>query len=1001
MLSRFSQIRPFHRVPLKLFLTLPFLIEMFIILGVVGWISVRNGQRAVERVTSKLRQETTARINANVSDLLETSQKINQLTVKTIEQENLDISNLLILRDLYWRYLKTFQTVKGLGAGNEAGDIMAMFQRVENGRVNYFWEYANAATQGQYVSNQLNDAGQVINSTATERQIDARDRPWYVAAAAAGPIWTEVYTSISAVEGHTLAINVSHPINNAAGELEGVVSVIVDLGQISQFFENIEFSPSGQIYIVAADGYLIGSADGRNPFLVAGESVQRLPAIESQDPLIRASAQYLQMATDNFTQVDQPLQLDADLLGERHFLQVTPLQDTPQLNWFIVVAAPESDFLAEINAQRRLTLVFMVMAFFISAGLSYLTSRWVVRPLNRLNRAVRAITQGDLHQTVKAEHIDELHDLADSFNQMALQLQTLFGRLNTLNQELSQSESRLKQFLEAVPIGVTVHDAEGRLQYINRAGRSLLPGQRLQQSVNAYAQVPMAAADAAVTSFDALSIESTLAGVTVRTDDIDVLVDGRLVNLDIVATPIFDEQENITFVITAFQDITARKQAERQLIHNALHDSLTGLPNRELLNQRLEHALQHAQESEAYQFALLFLDLDRFKVVNDSLGHLMGDQVLVKIAALLTELVSPDDTVARLGGDEYVVLLAAIAAPAAATQVAERILQALEMPLTLGDRAVVITTSIGIIGDTTGYHSPVDLLRDADIAMYQAKANGKSRYEVFTPELRAAASQRLHLENDLRHAIALNELRLVYQPIVALDTGHLIGCEALMRWHHTHEGLISPAVFIPIAEESGLITTLSIWALNSACLQLADWQARFPQQDLPKISINLSAKDLHEGLLLALSAILQETGIPPAYLNLEITESVLIYRVPETVAVLEALKRLGVSLSIDDFGTGYSSLNYLYRLPVDYLKVDQSFIQGMNRRERNYRIVETIITLSDQLQIAAIAEGIETTDQLQELRSLGCELGQGYYFSRPVSADQITALLTAGRLTLP
>ena len=1006
MLSRFSQIRPFNRIPLKLFLTLPFLIEMFIIVGIVGWFSVRNGRLAVNRATTKLRQETTARIKTNVSDLLKTSQQINDLTVRTIRQENLDLSNILILRDLYWRHLNTFQTVKGMGVGNRDGDIMGMFQRVNDDQVSYFLEYSNAATQGNYVSHRLNDVGQIVESVTVERQIDARDRPWYTAAAQAnGSVWTEVYTSVSEVAGHSLAINVSHPISDAEGKLRGVVSVIVDLGQISQFLESIEFSPSGEIYILAADGYLIGSSDGRNPVKVNGEAAQRLPAIASQDPLIRASAEYLQTSIADFSQLDQPLQLDVDLLGERHFLQVTPLQDSSQLDWFIVVAAPESDFLAEINTQKRLTLAFCAAAFVISAGLSYLTSRWVVRPLNRLNRGVRAIAQGDLRQTVQAAHIDELHDLADSFNQMALQLQTLFSRLNTLNQELSRSESRLKQFLEAVPIGITVHDAQRRLQYINRAGRSLLPSQRLQASASIYQRQSTAAAasEAAPADyiFDALPIEPPLTGTTVRTDDVDVLIDGRLINLDVVATPIFDEQENIAFVITAFQDITARKRAERQLIHNALHDTLTGLPNRELLNQRLETALRLAQQPDSSQFALLFLDLDRFKVVNDSLGHLVGDQMLIKIARLLTDIIRPEDTVARFGGDEYVVLLEAIAAPQEAMQVADRILQRLETPLILGDRAVVITASIGIILDTADYQDPAELLRDADIAMYQAKANGKSRYEVFTPELRSTVTRRLNLENDLRHAIELGELQLVYQPIVTLDTGMMVGCEALMRWQHSHLGPISPLAFIPIAEESGLITTLSTWALRSVCYQLADWQARFPEACWPRISVNLSAKDLHEALPPTLSALLAETGVSPTYLTLEITESVLIYRVRETIAVLEALKRLGVSLSIDDFGTGYSSLNYLYRLPVDYLKVDQSFIQSMNRRGRNYRVVETIITLSDQLHIAAIAEGIETADQLRDLQTLGCEFGQGYYFARPLRADQLTAQLASGLRRLP
>ncbi|NEQ46132.1 MAG: EAL domain-containing protein [Leptolyngbya sp. SIOISBB] len=1002
MPGQLNQIRYFNRIPLRLFLTLPFLIEMFVIVGVVGWLSVRNGQQAVNRATSKLRQETTARINTEVSDLLSTSQKINQLTVQAIDQENLDISNVLVLEELYWRYLKAFYEVKGLGVGNRAGDIMGMFQRNEREGMQYFLEYETPETQDLYISNQLDAEGQIVQTTTTEQDLDARERPWYQAAIQAnGPVWTDVYPSVSKVEGHTLAINASRPVKDAQGDLQGVVSVIVDLGQISEFLESIEFSPSGQIYIFELNGNLIGSADGRNPVAVNGDSAKRLPAVESQEPIIQASAAYLQKVTDNFTQIDQPLQFDVDLLDEKYFLQVTPLRASNQLEWFIVVVAPESDFLAEINAQRRLTFVFCLVAFLVSGGLSYLTSLWVVHPLNRLNQAVRSVAQGDLFQTVQAEHITEVRDLSDSFNQMARTLQTLFGQLSSLNQELVQSESRLKQFLEALPIGVVVHDAKGQLQYLNQVGRSLLPRHPLQQPVQPTAETTESVVDLEAALFDALPIGQTLTGATVRTDDVEILVDGRLINLDIVATPILSDQAEVTYVITAFQDITARKRAERQLLHNALHDTLTGLPNRAMLNQRLDMALQSAQRTEAVSLALLFLDLDRFKIINDSLGHWVGDQLLIKIAEILDEIVRPNDIVARLGGDEYVVWLEAIAHPQEAIAVAERILDALQTPLVLDNHAVVITASIGMILDTSGYRHASELLRDADTAMYQAKAKGKARYEIFTPDMRSAATQRLHLENDLRHAIERDELYLVYQPIVSLETGLIVGCEGLMRWHHRNLGHILPSEFIPIAEDSGVIVALSTWVLRKACQQLAAWAMAVAPQSLPKLSINLSANDLTAVLPMTLSETLAETGASASSLNLEITESVLIYHVTETIAVLENLRELGVSLSIDDFGTGYSSLNYLHRLPVDSLKIDQSFIQAMNLRGQNYRIVETIIALSNQLQIEAIAEGIETVAQLNDLKALGCELGQGYYFSRPLTAAKFLELLTSAKQHLP
>ncbi len=997
MLSRLNHIRHFNRIPLRLFLTLPFWIEMFVIVGVVGWLSIRNGQQAVNRATLQLRQETTARINSRVTDLLSNSQTINQLTVQAIAQEDLNIDDVLVLQELYWRYLNTFQTIKGLGVGNRSGDLMGMFQRNEGEGVQYFLEYETVETQEDYVSHQLNSQGQIVKTTILEHDIDARDRPWYQAAAQAdGPVWTDVYPSVSKVEGHTLAINTAWPVKDAQGELLGVVSVIVDLGQVSQFLESIEFSPSGQIYIFEANGNLIGSSDGRNPVAINGDATKRLAATDSQDPIIQATAEYLQTATNNFQQIDQPLQFDVDLLGAKHLVQVTPLRASNQLEWFIVVVAPESDFLAEINAQKRLTFWICVVAFLISAGLSYLTSLWVVNPLNRLNQAVRSVAQGDLLQTVTADHIAEVYDLSDSFNQMSQKLQTLFGQLNAVNEELAQSESRLKQFLEALPIGVAVHNARGQLQYLNPVGRSLLPHHRIPPSM-----ATATTSKPAVDSFDALPIEQTLTGATVRTDDVDILVEGRIINLDIVATPVLDEQAEVAYVITALQDITARKQAERQLLHNALHDTLTGLPNRAMLNQHLDAVLQPTKHTEASRFAILFLDLDRFKIINDSLGHGVGDQVLIKIASILDEIVRPDDVVTRWGGDEYVILLEAITHSKEAIAVAERILGALQAPLVLDNHAVVITASIGMILDTSGYQHASELLRDADTAMYQAKAKGKSRYEIFTPDMRSAATQRLHLENDLRHAIERDELQLIYQPIVSLETGLILSCEGLMRWHHSNLGHILPNEFIPIAEESGMIVTLSTWVLRKACQQLAVWAMAVAPQSLPKLSINLSAKDLTAALPITLSEILAETGASASSLNLEITESVLIHHVTETIEVLEKLRALGVSLSIDDFGTGYSSLNYLHRLPVDYLKIDQSFIQSMNLQGQNYRIVETIIALSNQLQIEAIAEGIETVAQLNDLKALGCELGQGYYFSRPLTATKFRELLTSEKRHLP
>lgn len=454
---------------------------------------------------------------------------------------------------------------------------------------------------------------------------------------------------------------------------------------------------------------------------------------------------------------------------------------------------------------------------------------------------------------------------------------------------------------------------------------------------------------------------------------------------------------------TLVLDVTDRKRseaqrarAEAQLAYYALHDSLTGLANRTLLSDRLDLAIQRKKRRPHYQFAVLFLDLDRFKVVNDSLGHLAGDRVLVSVAHTLRSLIRTTDLAARLGGDEFVILLEDITGVAEAIEVAQRILAALQAPVVLGDREVVITTSIGIVPGCADCSSAADLLRNADIAMYRAKARGRDRYELFDSAMHTEVVQRLQLENDLRRAIDRQDLQVYYQPIVSLKTLQLTGFEALIRWPHPTRGLVAPTQFIPIAEETGLILAISEWVLQTACHQLAQWQQQFPHLPPFTISVNLSARDLGNPDLLgqvsrALQVLTPDTG---HHLTLEITESMLIQYIADIQRPLAQLKAWGVRVSIDDFGTGYSSLSYLHQLPVDTLKIDGSFVQQMATGDRNPKIVETIVALSDQLGITAIAEGIETPQQLQQLQALGCEYGQGFLFAQALPSTAATEWLT-------
>jgi diguanylate cyclase (GGDEF)-like protein len=429
--------------------------------------------------------------------------------------------------------------------------------------------------------------------------------------------------------------------------------------------------------------------------------------------------------------------------------------------------------------------------------------------------------------------------------------------------------------------------------------------------------------------------------------------------------------------------------------HAAFHDALTNLPNRALLAENLKFVMERARQHEDYQFAVLFLDLDRFKNVNDSLGHSIGDQLLIAMARRLESCTREVDMVARLGGDEFAILLDGIANGAEATNMARRIQEKLQSPFNLSGHEVFTTTSVGIALSSTGYDHPETMLRDADTAMYRAKAQGKACYEVFDKGMHTHAVYVLQMENDLRRAIDREELRVYYQPIVSLDSGQLAGFEALIRWQHPARGFINPADFIPLAEDTGLIVPLGLWILRKACQQLSQWQWQSPGNRSLFMSVNLSGKQVAQpGLVNQISDILEETHVEARHLKLEITESAVMDNAEMAVQLLNRLKALGVQLSIDDFGTGYSSLGYLHRFPVNTLKIDRSFVGRIGEAAENIEIVRTIVSLADNMGMEVVAEGVETLSQLAQLRKLNCQYGQGYLFSRPVDADSVSAWIS-------
>uniref|UniRef100_A0A0C1N9Z3 Diguanylate cyclase n=1 Tax=Tolypothrix bouteillei VB521301 TaxID=1479485 RepID=A0A0C1N9Z3_9CYAN len=585
-----------------------------------------------------------------------------------------------------------------------------------------------------------------------------------------------------------------------------------------------------------------------------------------------------------------------------------------------------------------------------------------------------------------------------------------------VEEALRLSERRFRLAIDHIPHPFVIYDAECRLQFVNafgvnRSGYS-------EEALIGHTDEELFPYE--VTSTYLPLLQKTVETHTVQTGECKINLPNGPFTIIVTYIPLLNEDGKIYQILGHTYDITERKRVEEQLSHNAFHDTLTGLPNRALFMERLKHALEIVKRQENYLFAVLFIDLDRFKVINDSLGHVMGDQFLRVIASRLEVCLRPTDTCARFGGDEFTILLEQIQDVSDAIKVAERIQQELALPIELEGQEVFATASIGIaLSSIVDYNQPEDLLRDADTAMYQAKALGKARYELFNSDMYADALARLQLETDLRRAIERQEFRVYYQPIVykrqdlrraierqefrvyyqpivSLSSGSILGFEALLRWQHPERGLLNPVDFIPLAEETGLIIEMGYWTLHEACHQMQAWQLSEPPNVLEKIIVNLSIKQFSQSnLTQQIQQILHSTGLNPGSLIVEVTESVIMENGDETIATLCQLRELGVKISMDDFGTGHSSLSRLYSFPINVLKIDKSFVSPKNIDRRNLEITEIIVTLAHKLGLKVTAEGVETKEQLAFVRQLNCEDAQGYFFSKPLNSLDATAIIKA------
>ncbi len=566
-------------------------------------------------------------------------------------------------------------------------------------------------------------------------------------------------------------------------------------------------------------------------------------------------------------------------------------------------------------------------------------------------------------------------------------------QVQTHMEALRSSEEKFRSAFDYATIGMAIVSPEGRWLQVNHSLCDIIGYTEAELLAATFQEIAHAEDLANVHENLTHLVEGRINSY--QTEQRYVHKAGREVWVHLGASVVHNSQGHTPHLIFQIQDITDRKRAEEQLLHDAFHDALTGLPNRALFMDHTKMAIQRSRRDEGRLFAALFLDLDRFKVINDSLGHMIGDQLLVGIARRLETCLRPGDTVARLGGDEFTILLEDLVETADAVEVAERVQEIVSQPFNIGGHEVFTTASIGIAPSTIGYDHADDLLRDADTAMYRAKLLGKKRHIVFDKAMHERAVKLLQLEIDLRRAVDREEFFLQYQPIISLDSGEISGFEALIRWQHPERGFVAPNEFISVAEETGLIIPIGQWVLRVACQQMQRWREQLTDGRELTMSVNLSGKQFSQpDLTEQIASILRETGLPSSCLKLEITESMVMENIDTAIGMLTQLRALGVELAIDDFGTGYSSLSYLHRFPINTLKIDRSFVSRMLDNNENEEIVRTIVTLARSLEMNVVAEGVETTGQLEQLRSLDCDYGQGYLFSKPLPIAEAFQLLS-------
>ena len=848
--------------------------------------------------------------------------------------------------------------------GRDAAACNALFARLKSG----YTQYLNFGAIGP-------DAEVFCSAVPTTRRVNVSDRAYFQRALKTRGFAVGDF-QIGRITAHPVVV-FAHPDYDATGKLQTMVFAALDLTWLNQIAAKAQLPAGSTVTLFDSQGVILSRYPDPEKWI--GQSRRDAPL--TRIILTRRSADTAE---------------ETGLDGVPRLYAFAPLlEGVSGGGVYLSVGIPRAIAVAGIN--RILTHTFVGLAL---VTLLVLAAAWfggdifLLRNIRALVDATRRLGQGELDTRTGLTHgRDEIGQLAGAFDEMATTLHARNTEFERVMQALGDSEERFRTLVETSSDWIWEVDARGVYTYASPKVQDLL-GYAPEKVVGKtpFDFMPPEEAE----RVGRLFAESVAAQRPFeRLENVNLRKDGRRVVLETSGVPVFDHEGGLAGYRGVDRDITERIKAQEKLHYLAYHDELTGLPNRTLLIDRLGQTVLEAGR-RGRRAAVLCLDLDRFKFVNETLGHDAGNALIKSVARRLLECVRPGDSVARLEGDEFAMVFADVAQPDDAYRVLHRIKERFALPLAVDGHNLFVTLSIGVALYPLDGADADTLLRNAEAAMYQAKEHSGDTHRFYAAQMTAASVERLALETGLREALERGEFLLHYQPQVDLKSGRITGVEALVRWRHPERGLVPPATFIPLAEETGLIVPIGVWVLHEACHQARAWQKEKPEAI--RVAINLSPQQFREpGLSETVRRILGETGLDPHLLDIELTESVLAGNSDSVAGVLGELEQLGIQISIDDFGTGYSSLSHLKRFPVDVLKIDQSFVRDCTTDPDDAAIVQAIITMAHALGIQTIAEGVETKEQLEFLRRNGCDAMQGFYFSRPVPAEEITRMLRKQR----